>query len=72
MKCLDEIEDCDDKTYAKSLLEWAINKRTFEAIPLSIILKNDTFFIALFLVLTFIEFSTLTTTIYNNTESKEI
>ena len=35
MKCLDEVEDCEDKTYAKSLLEWAINKRTFEAIPLS-------------------------------------
>ena len=35
MKCLDEVEDCDDKIYTKSLLEWAINKRTFEAVPLS-------------------------------------
>lgn len=37
MKCLDEVEDCEDKTYAKSLLEWAINKRTFEAVPMSVI-----------------------------------
>ena len=37
MKCLDEVEDSEDKTYAKSLLEWAINKRTFEAVPLSVI-----------------------------------
>lgn len=42
MKCLDEVEDCEDKTYAKSLLEWAINKRTFEAIPLSVIEKITT------------------------------
>lgn len=35
MKCLDEVEDSEDKTYAKSLLEWAINKRTFEAVPLT-------------------------------------
>lgn len=39
MKCLEEVEDCEDKTYAKSLLEWAINKRTFEAVPLSVIEK---------------------------------
>ena len=37
MKCLDEVEDCEDKTYAKALLEWAINKRTFEAVPISVI-----------------------------------
>lgn len=37
LKCLNEVENCEDKTYAKSLLEWAINKRTFEAVPLSVI-----------------------------------
>lgn len=42
MKCLDEVEDSEDKTYAKSLLEWAINKRTFEAVPLSVIEKIHT------------------------------
>lgn len=29
-KCLDEVKDCEDETYAKSILEWAINKRTFK------------------------------------------
>lgn len=43
MKCLDEVEDCEDKTYAKSLLEWAINKRTFEAVPLSVIEEIKTY-----------------------------
>ena len=27
-ECLNEIEECDDKTYAISLLDWAIGKRT--------------------------------------------
>ena len=37
MKCLDEVADCEDKQYAKWLLEWAADKRTFEAVPMSVI-----------------------------------
>ena len=39
MKCLNEVADGEEKTCAKWLLEWAINKRTFEAVPMSTIEK---------------------------------
>ena len=37
MKCLDEVADCEDKQYAKWLLEWAADKRAFDAVPMSVI-----------------------------------
>jgi len=42
MKCLDEVADSEEKTYAKWLLEWAIEKRTFDAVPMSAIEKIKT------------------------------
>ncbi len=27
-ECIDEVADCDDKTYALCLLDWAVSKRT--------------------------------------------
>ena len=47
-ECLSEVEDCKEKQYAFWLLDWAMQKRKINAIPIKLNATNGSMFIETF------------------------